>query len=112
MNAMTSQITGVAINYSAICSDVDKQNSKAPRHWTSWGEFTGHRWIPHTKGQLREIFLIGWRHYGGRVTHKSDGIVSHKGLSSFVNESVFQDVVCRIVVILFRPLCAEIRADI
>ena len=25
-----------------------KENIKAPRHWPSWGEFTGHRWIPLT----------------------------------------------------------------
>ena len=24
---------------------------KAPRHLPLWGEFTGDRWIPHTKGQ-------------------------------------------------------------
>ena len=30
-----------------------KENIKAPRHWPLWGEFTGHRWIPHTKGQWR-----------------------------------------------------------
>ena len=28
-----------------------KENSKAPRHWSLWGEFNGDRWIPHTKGQ-------------------------------------------------------------
>ena len=28
-----------------------KENIKAPRHWPLWGEFTGNRWIPHTKGQ-------------------------------------------------------------
>ena len=28
-----------------------KENIKAPRHWPWWGEFTGDRWIPHTKGQ-------------------------------------------------------------
>ena len=28
-----------------------KENVKAPRHWPLWGEFTGDRWIPHTKGQ-------------------------------------------------------------
>ena len=27
------------------------ENIKAPRHWRLWGEFTGDRWIPHTKGQ-------------------------------------------------------------
>ena len=30
-----------------------KENIKAPRHWPLWGEFTGDRWIPHTKGQWR-----------------------------------------------------------
>ena len=27
-----------------------KENIKAPRHWPLWGEFTGDRWIPRTKG--------------------------------------------------------------
>ena len=26
---------------------------KAPRHWPLWGEFTGDRWIPRTKGLWR-----------------------------------------------------------
>ena len=29
-----------------------KENIKAPRHWPLCGEFTGHRWIPRTNGQL------------------------------------------------------------
>ena len=28
-----------------------KKNIKAPRHLPLWGEFTGDRWIPRTKGQ-------------------------------------------------------------
>ena len=28
-----------------------KENFEAPRHWPLWGEFTGVRWIPRTKGQ-------------------------------------------------------------
>ena len=28
-----------------------KENTKAPRHWPLWGEFTGDRWISRTKGQ-------------------------------------------------------------
>ena len=28
-----------------------KENIKAPRYWPLWGEFTGDRWIPRTKGQ-------------------------------------------------------------
>ena len=30
-----------------------KESIKAPRHWPLCGEFTGDRWIPHTKGQQR-----------------------------------------------------------
>ena len=30
-----------------------KENIKAPRHWPLCGEFTGGRWIPHTKGHYR-----------------------------------------------------------
>ena len=30
-----------------------KENIKALRHWPLWGEFTGYRWIPRTKGQWR-----------------------------------------------------------
>ena len=33
-----------------------KENIKAPRHWRLCGEFTGDRWIPLTKGQLRKMF--------------------------------------------------------
>ena len=33
-----------------------KQNTKALRHWSLCGEFTGDRWIPRTKGQLRGKF--------------------------------------------------------
>ena len=32
-----------------------KENIKAPRHWPLWGEFTGHRWIPHTKASNAEM---------------------------------------------------------
>ena len=28
-----------------------KENTKAPRHWPLWGEFTGNQWIPRTNGQ-------------------------------------------------------------
>ena len=30
-----------------------KENIKAPHHWPLWGESTGDRWIPLTKGQWR-----------------------------------------------------------
>ena len=28
-----------------------KEIIKAERHWSLWGDFTGDRWIPRTKGQ-------------------------------------------------------------
>ena len=37
--------------YSTVCSEADQRNIKAPRQCPLWGEFTGHRWIPSTKGQ-------------------------------------------------------------
>ena len=40
-----------------------KENIKAPRHWPFWREFTGDRWIPRTKGQLRGKYFHCWRHH-------------------------------------------------
>ena len=53
MDTMTSQITSLTIVYSTVYSGADqiKENVKIPRHWPLWGEVTGDRWIPHTKGQ-------------------------------------------------------------
>ena len=34
-----------------IQAQIKKKNINAPRHWPLWGEFTGDRWIPRTKGQ-------------------------------------------------------------
>ena len=40
------------------------ENIKSPRYWRLCGEFTCHRWIPHTKGQQRtENISIWWRHH-------------------------------------------------
>ena len=61
MSAMASQITGVSIVCSAVCSGADqrKYQSSASLAFVNifrvtgplWGESTGHRWIPLTKGQ-------------------------------------------------------------
>ena len=52
MRAMASQISSVTIVYSTVYSRRrSKETSKASRHWSLWGEFTGDRWIPRTKGQ-------------------------------------------------------------
>ena len=48
-------------------------HNPAPRYWPLWGEFTGHRWIPHTKASNAEYISIWWRHhYGsGFLVHSS-----------------------------------------
>ena len=56
MSAMVSLIGSVSIVYSTVCSDADQRIIKAPHHWPLWGEFTGDRWIPRTKGQWRGKF--------------------------------------------------------
>ena len=50
MKVMASQITGVSIVAQPFFRVGIKENIKAPRHWLLWGEFTGHRWNPRTKG--------------------------------------------------------------
>ena len=61
MDGMASQITGVSIVYS---KEQIKENIKALRHWPAWGEFTGDRSIPRTKGQLRgkcfRLMTLSW----------------------------------------------------
>ena len=55
MSAMVSQITSITIVYSFEAQI--KENTKAPRHWSLCGEFTGDRWIPRTKGSVtRKVF--------------------------------------------------------
>ena len=51
MGAMASQITSLAIFYSAVYSGADQR--KHPRHWPLCGEFTGDRWISRTNGHKR-----------------------------------------------------------
>ena len=53
ISVMASQITKVLIVYSPVCSNADQRKHESSRHWPLWGEFTGHRWIPRPKGQLR-----------------------------------------------------------
>ena len=50
MVAMASKITSLTIVYSTSIQ-VQIIENIAPRHWPLWGEFTGDRRIPRTKGQ-------------------------------------------------------------
>ena len=46
MGAMESQITGARVFTQPFVQGQIKENIKALRHWPSWEEFTGDRWIP------------------------------------------------------------------
>ena len=63
MSVMASQITGVSIVYSTVCSGADQRNIKDPLHWPLWREFTGDRWITLTKASNTENVSIWWRHH-------------------------------------------------
>ena len=64
MNAMASQITGVSIDYSTVCSGADQENLKATRHWPLWGEYTGDREFPTQRASNAENVSIWWRRHG------------------------------------------------
>ena len=51
MSETASNITGVSIVCSIVCSAADHKNTKVPYHWTLGGESTSDRWIPLTRGQ-------------------------------------------------------------
>ena len=58
MGAMTSQITSLMIVTQSFIQAQIKENIKAPRHWTLWGEFTGDRWIPRKNSSNAENVSI------------------------------------------------------
>ena len=51
MSAMASQIPASRLFAQLFVGAQIKENIKASRHWPLWGESTGDRWIPLTKGQ-------------------------------------------------------------
>ena len=53
MSAMAFQITDDSIVYSNVCSCADHRKPQTVRRWPFWGESTGDRCTPLTKGQQR-----------------------------------------------------------
>ena len=51
MSTMASQITILTIVYSTVYSGADQRKHQSSASWPLCGEFTGHWWIPRTKGQ-------------------------------------------------------------
>ena len=46
------------LSLAALFQDQVKANTKAPRHWRFWGEFTGDRWIPAQRASNAENVSI------------------------------------------------------
>ena len=77
MSAMASQITGVSIVYSTICSGADKKNIKAPCHWPLWGRGI-HRWpvnSPHKGPVTRKMFPFDDVIMKMRRPHDKEGLL-------------------------------------
>ena len=81
-NERRSYIANERLRYTLSSSPIDwahirnnpcECNVLAPLHWPLGGEFTGHRWIPHTKARNAENVSIWWRHYG---VHYDDVIMT------------------------------------
>ena len=51
MGVMASQITNLTIVYSIVYSGTDQRKYQSSASLAFVREFTGDRWIPHTKGQ-------------------------------------------------------------
>ena len=63
MTTMASQITSLTVVYSAVYSDADQRKHQSSASLALvWGIHRD-RWIPRTKGQLRENVAIWWRHH-------------------------------------------------
>ena len=51
VSMMASEITGVSIVCSTFQDQQFKENIKAPRQWSLWGESNSDQWILLMKGQ-------------------------------------------------------------
>ena len=59
MSTIASQITGISIVYSTICSGADLRKHESTVSLVSCGEFTIDWWIPRIKGSVtRNMFLF------------------------------------------------------
>ena len=65
MSAMVSEIIGVSIVCTIVCSGADKRKIKVPRHWPLWGVFIGDRWITHICHGNVQFIVIDDLEYSG-----------------------------------------------
>ena len=65
MSVMASQITSVSIFAQPFVQAHMKENIKAPRHWSLWGEATGAPVdSPHKRASNAENVSVWWRFHG------------------------------------------------
>ena len=79
MTVMASQITGVSVICLVVCSGAKQRITKAPRHWTLWGEPLVTGGFPSQRASNAETVSIWWRYHASTV---SEGVltvwISHK----------------------------------
>ena len=63
MGTIASQITSLTIINSTVCSDADKENIKAPRHWLCAGNSLVTGEFPTQMASNEENVAIWWRHH-------------------------------------------------
>ena len=67
MSAVASQINSLTIVYSTVIQAQIKENTKAPRHWSLCGEFTGDSQLtgelPALRANSTENVSIWWRRH-------------------------------------------------
>ena len=67
MSALATQITGVSIACSTVCSGVDKKAIKTPRHRPLWGESPVTGEFPAQRASNAENVSIRWRHHVSEI---------------------------------------------
>ena len=63
-HVMASQITGVSIIMSTVCSGADQRRHQSFASLPLWWESTGHRWIPSQRASNAENVSNLWRQHG------------------------------------------------
>ena len=63
ITTVASQITSLKVVYSAVYSDADQRNIKAPRHWPLCGELTKIGEFPALSASNAANVSIWWRHH-------------------------------------------------
>ena len=93
MSAMTSQIADFSFAQPTVQGQIE-ESIKAPRHWPLWGESTGDRWIPLTKGQ-----------YPGKCFHLMTSSCAMDSCDTFTHIHIPQDCLTGTEPIVSLPKC-------